>query len=84
MSERILKLLEAERTLTGAFYTGYNLIRVFNDTAGAVLITVKTAGGTTTGSVTVKAGEVVFVRKTATETIEAASGVKTVPVAIGD
>jgi len=83
MSERILKLLEAERTLTGPFYTGATLIRVFNDTAGAVLLTVKD-GVTTTGSVTVKAGEVIFIRKKGAETLEASAGVKTVPVGFGD
>jgi hypothetical protein len=84
MSERILKLLDVERTLTGPYYLGFNLIRVFNDTAGAVLLTVKNTGGTTVGTVTVKSGEVIFIRKTATDTVEAAAGVKTVAIAIGD
>jgi hypothetical protein len=83
MSDRILKLLDIERTLTGVYYVGSTLIRVFNDTAAAVLITVKD-GSTTTGSVTVKAGEVIFVRKKSAETIEASAGVKTVAVAFGD
>ena len=83
MSDRILKLLDVERTLTGPFYTGATLIRVFNDTANPVLLTVK-EDTNTTGSVTVKAGEVIFVRKKSAETIEAAAGVKTVIVGFGD
>lgn len=84
MSDRILTLLDVERTLTGPYYIGKSLVRVFNDTAGAVLITVKDASENTIGSVTVKSGEVIFVRKKAAETIEASAGVKTVAVAFGD
>lgn len=84
MSDRILTLLDVERTLTGPYYTGFTLVRVFNDTASAVLITLKDASSNTLGSVTVKAGEVIFVRKKSAETIEAGAGVKTVAVAFGD
>lgn len=83
MSERILKLLDIERTLTGPFYTGATVVRVFNDTASAVLLTVK-SDGTTTGSVTCKAGEVIFIRKMSAETLEASAGVKTVAIGFGD
>jgi hypothetical protein len=83
MSERILKLLDTERTLTGPFYTGATVIRVFNDTASAVLLTVK-SDGTTTGSVTCRASETIFIRKKPAETLEASAGVKTVIVGFGD
>ena len=84
MSERILKLLGTEAALsTATALSGAQLVRVYNDTAGAVLLTVA-SGGTTTGTVTVKAGDVVFVRKTAAETIAAAAAVKVVSVAFGD
>ena len=84
MSERILKLLGTEAALsTATTLSGAQLVRVYNDTAGAVLLTVK-LDSTTTGTVTVKAGDVVFVRKTAAETIAAASAVKAVSVAFGD
>ena len=84
MSERILKLLGTEAALsTATTLSGAQLVRVYNDTAGAVLITVK-LDSTTTGTVTVKAGEVVFVRKTAAETIEAGSAVKAVSIGFGD
>lgn len=83
MSERILKLLGSEAALsTATTLGGAQLVRVFNDTAGAVLITI--ANGATTGTVTVPAGAVVFVRKTAAETIAAAAAVKAVSVAFGD
>lgn len=84
MSERILKLLGTEAALsTATTLSGAQLVRVYNDTGSAVLLTVK-SGETTTGTVTVKSGEVVFVRKQALETIAAASAVKAVSVAFGD
>jgi hypothetical protein len=84
MSDRIIKLLGTEAALsTATTLSNAQLVRVYNDTAGAVLITVA-AEGTTTGTVTVKAGEVIFVRKKAAETIAAGSAVKAVSVAFGD
>ena len=83
MSDRILTLLDIERTLSGPYYTGFTLVRVFNDTAAAVLLTVK-SGSTVIGTVTCKSGEVIFVRKKPAETLEASAGVKTVAVAFGD
>lgn len=84
MSDRILKLLGTEAALsTATTLSNAQLVRVYNDTAGAVLLTVALEG-TTTGTVTVKAGDVVFVRKQATETIAAAAAVKAVAVAFGD
>jgi hypothetical protein len=84
MSDRIIKLLGTEAALsTATALNNAQLIRVYNDTAGAVLITVA-EGGTTTGTVTVKAGEVIFVRKKALETIAAASAVKAVSIGFGD
>jgi hypothetical protein len=83
MSERIIKLLDSERTLTGPFYTGATLVRVCNDTANPVLLTVKD-GSTITGTLTLKVSEVVFIRKKSAETLEASAGVKTVIVAFGD
>jgi hypothetical protein len=84
MSERILKLLGTEAALSSATtLSGAQLVRVYNDTAGAVLLTVK-LDSTTTGTVTVKAGDTVFVRKQAAETIEAGAAVKAVSVGFGD
>lgn len=84
MSDRIIKLLGSEVALsTATTLSGAQLVRVFNDTAGAVLITVALEA-TTTGTVTVKAGEVIFVRKQSAETIAAGAAVKAVTVAFGD
>ncbi len=84
MSERILKLLGSEAALsTATTLSGAQLVRVYNDTAGAVLVTVALEGSTT-GTVTVKAGDTVFVRKQATETIAAGSAVKAVSIGFGD
>jgi hypothetical protein len=84
MSERILKLLGTEVALsTATILSGAQLVRVYNDTAEAVLLTIALEGSTT-GTVTVKAGDVVFVRKTAAETIAAGAAVKAVAVAFGD
>ena len=83
MSERILKLLGTEFVLsTATTVNGAQLVRVFNDTASPVLVTV--ANSSTTGTVTVKAGDVIFVRKQSAETIAAAAAVKAVAVAFGD
>lgn len=84
MSERILKLLGTEAALsTATTLSGAQLVRVYNDTAGAVLLTVALEGSTT-GTCTVKAGDTVFIRKQVAETIAAASAVKAVSVAFGD
>ena len=84
MSDRIIKLLGTEAALsTATTLSNAQLVRVFNDTAGAVLITVAD-NGTTIGTVTVKAGEIIFVRKKSAETIAAGAAVKAVSVAFGD
>jgi hypothetical protein len=84
MSERILKLLGTEIALsTATALDGAQLVRIYNDTAAAVLITVKLES-TTTGTVTVKAGDTIFVRKQVAETIAAGAAVKAVSVAFGD
>lgn len=84
MSDRIIKLLGTEAALsTATTLGGAQLVRVYNDTAGAVLITVADTNGTT-GTATVKAGEIIFIRKKSAETIAAGSAVKAVSIAFGD
>ena len=84
MSDRIIKLLGTEAALSTATTLGNaQLVRVYNDTAGAVLITVAD-GGTTTGTATVRTGEIIFIRKKAAETIAAGAAVKAVAIAFGD
>jgi hypothetical protein len=85
MSERILKLLGTEVALSAATtLNNAQLVRVYNDTAGAVLVSIVDQSDSTTGTVTVKAGDTIFVRKQALETIEAAAAVKAVSVGFGD
>jgi len=80
---RINKLLGTEVSLTTATtLSGAQLVRILGG-ASDILVTVKESA-TTTGTITVKAGTVEYIRKKAAETIEAASAVKAVSVAFGD
>lgn len=88
MSERILKLLDEEEALTTATtFNGNKLFRIRNSHASnSVSIMVK-SGSTTTGSISLYAGEVIYVQKTAAETIESSAAdttIRIVPVAFGD
>ena len=84
MSERLIKLLGTEAALSTATTLGNaQVVRIYNDTAGAVLITVK-QDSTTIGTITVKAGDVVFIQKKSAETIAAGAAVKAVAVGYGD
>ena len=82
MSRPITRLLAAEATLgtTPSAFAGQRLVRILNNTAGAVIVTVK-EGDTVTGSMTVPAGAISYIEKTPTETLEAAANVLAVPVA---
>jgi hypothetical protein len=81
---RIIKLLGSETNLsTATAFNNAQLVRVYNNTAGDILVTVK-QDATTTGTVTVKAGSIEFIRKQSSETIQAASAVKAVAIAYGD
>lgn len=83
MSDRLIKLLGTEAALSTATTLGNaQVVRVYNDTAGAVLITI--ANGSTVGTVTVKAGDVVYIQKKSAETIAAGAAVKAVAVGYGD
>lgn len=84
MSERIIKLMGTEVALSTATTLGNaQLVRIYNDTAAAVLVTVADSG-TTTGTVTIKAGETIHLRKKAAETVAADAAVKAVSIAFGD
>lgn len=86
MSERIIKLLTEEDALTTASTrNGGQLFRIRNAGAG-VSILVKD-NGVTTGSVSLYTGEIIYIRKKATETIESTAtdtSVRIVQVAFGD
>lgn len=80
---RINKLLGTEVSLTTATtLSGAQLVRILGG-ASDILVTVK-EDVTTTGTITIKAGTIEYIRKKAAETIEAASAVKAVSVAFGD
>lgn len=80
---RIIKLLGTEVSLTTAnAFNGAQLVRVLGG-ASDILLTVAN-DGTTIGTITVKAGAEMFIRKAATDTIAAASAVKAVAVGFGD
>lgn len=80
-SKSQLKVLGTEATVTTAnAFGGKQVIRVYNQNGADVLLTIAN-GGTTTGTITVKAGETIFIQKTPAETIAAATGCKMVAVA---
>jgi len=84
MSERILKLLSQEIALsTAQTMNGAQLVRLWNNTSNPVSIVVKD-GSTITGSFTMRADGIEYVRKKANETIEATAAVRAVIVAFGD
>jgi hypothetical protein len=83
MADRIIKLVGQEFALsTATSANGAQLLRLRNDTAAVVTITV--ANGVTTGTLTVAVGEVVYIRKVTSETIAASAAIKAVAVAFGD
>ena len=87
MSERILKLLTQEDALTSTAGTrnGGQLFRIRNAGTGTSII-VKD-NGVITGSISLYAGEVIYIRKKAGETIESTTTdttVRIVQVAFGD
>lgn len=87
MSERILKLLTQEDALTTTAGTrnGGQLFRIKNSGAGTSIV-IKDSG-TVTGSISLYAGEVIYIRKKAGETIESTAtdtSVRIVQVAFGD
>lgn len=89
MSERILKLLSEEIALqtTGTTMGNAQLVRVKNSSATTAYAIIVKDSGTTTGSMTLFAGEVAYIRKKAAETIESTAtntDVKIIVVGFGD
>ena len=89
MSERILKLLTEEDSLTTTAGTrnGGQLFRIKNSHAANPTSILIKDGSITTGSISLYAGEVIYIRKKAGETIESSSGdtsIRIVQVAFGD
>ena len=82
---RILKLLGSEGNLTSANALSLaKLVRVYNSGASDLVVTHKSAGGSTLGTVTVKTKDIVFIRKSGTDTLEGGAALKAVSVAFTD
>jgi len=89
MSERILKLLTQEDALntTAGTRNGGQLFRIRNSHASNPTSILVKADGTTTGSISLYPGEVIYIRKKAAETIESSASdtsIRIVQVAFGD
>lgn len=76
-----LKIIDQEIALSTANTVGSaSLVRVYNNTAGAVLIT-RADGGTTLGTVTMGAGHIEYFVKQPAETLASNAAVRAVAVA---
>ena len=77
----MVKILGQEIALSTANTVGSaSVVRVYNNTAGAVLVTRANAG--TLGTVTLAAGEIIYFQKAAAETLAANIAVRAVSVAV--
>lgn len=83
MVSPIIKLLGTESSVnsSGNTFNGNPLIRVYNNNASDVVISVVDADNATTGSFTLRSYETAFVRKMPAEKVCAATACKMVPVA---
>lgn len=83
MVSTILKVIGAEASVgtAGSTFNGNPLIRVYNNTGADVIVSIKDAEATTTGSFTLKTYTEAFVRKLPAESISATATIKMVPVA---
>ena len=78
----ILKLQGSEGDLASASNVGdEHLVRIYNSSNAAVVLTQKTAGGVTLGTVSIKAYDCEFIRKASTDTLEGGAALKAVAVA---
>jgi len=84
MIANITKLLGAESTVTGATtLSRATLVRVYNQTAGDVVVTIVTDDTSPiTLTATVKGGTVEYFKKSPDSTIAAAAGLKMVAVGV--
>lgn len=77
----LVKLLGSEVALSTASTVGSaSVVRLFNNTAGAVVVT-RANGGGTIGTVTLGINEIIYLQKLPTETLAAASAIRAVAVA---
>ena len=77
-----MKVLSAETNLSSATnVSSASVVRIFNSDSSAATVTKKDSGGSTIGSFTISAGEVVYSEKDYTDTLEGGSGLKVSKVA---
>lgn len=77
----VIRLLGSEAGIASASNVGFaKLVRVLNNKTSVQLITQKNAGGTTIATVTLAAGESVFIAKAPTDTLTGAATSLTVSV----
>ena len=72
-----MKVLSAETNLSSATNVGNaSVVRIFNSDSSAATVTRKDSGGSTIGTFTVGAGEVIYCEKNYTDTLEGGSTLK--------
>ena len=77
-----MKVLSAETNLSSATNVGSaSVVRIFNSDSSAATVTKKDSGGSTIGSFTISAGEVVYSEKDYTDTLEGGATLKVSKVA---
>jgi hypothetical protein len=76
----MVKIIGTEIALSTANTVGgASVVRVYNNTAGAVLVTRANSG--TLGTVTLAAGEIIYLQKASAETLASNAAVRAVSVA---
>ena len=72
-----MKVLSAETNLSSATNVGSaSVVRIFNSDSSTATVTKKDSGGSTIGTFTVGAGEVIYCKKNYTDTLEGGSALK--------
>ena len=72
-----MKVLSSETNLSSATnVSSASVVRIFNSDSSAVTVTKKDSGGSTIGSFTISAGEVIYCEKNYTDTLEGGSALK--------
>lgn len=85
MSDRLIQVLGTEITLTTANTVGgAHCVRVYHSGGSATLATIKDSTGTTIGTFTIPGGEIMFIKKRATDTIATAASTLAVSIGFGD
>ena len=77
----LIKVLGSETNLASATNVGLaSVVRIFN-TDSPALVTRKDSGGTTIGTVTIATGEVAYLEKEPSDTLEGGAAFKVVKIA---